>query len=465
MDADAARDALLAAFGPARCELEPASEHYTAYGGIVGGKPLALLRPRTVEDVVAMVRHCAAARIGMVPQGGLTGLAAGAVPTAAQAGRVVIIAMGGLDQLRAIDAVGRTATVDAGCTLDAVEVAVAAHGLTFPLRLGSSGSAEIGGIIASNAGGIQAWRHGSARKLVLGLEAVLADGSVWSSLRGVRKAAVGPDIGGLFIGSEGILGIITGAVLVLATPASSSVTALLALADPDAAAPIFRLCADGGELEAFELMSRNGLGLLAAAEPELAPAMLLDHPWTVLAEWSASDDGLGARVEVLLGQALGTGLAADGLLARHERDRARFWQIRGRHGAACRRLGQPVQHDVAVPLAALGSFLEAATALAARLAPDWLPVPIAHVGDGNVHFDLVPAATGAADLPPQGELSAALHDLAGQMGGVFSAEHGIGASKLAELRRLTPPGNYAAMRAVKTALDPLGLMNPLKVLA
>ncbi|MEZ5904637.1 MAG: FAD-binding oxidoreductase [Geminicoccaceae bacterium] len=464
MDA-AARDALLAAFGPARCELEPAVEHYTAYGGSVGGRPLALLRPRSPEDVVAMVRHCAAARIGMVPQGGRTGLAAGAVPTAAQADRVVVIAMGGLDRVREIDPVGRTATVDAGCTLDAVEAAVTAHGLTFPLRLGSSGSAEIGGIIASNAGGIQAWRHGSARQLVLGIEAVLADGSLWSSLRAVRKASLGPDIGGLFIGSEGILGIVTGAVLALATPAAGSRTTLLALADADAAAPLFRLCAAGGELEAFELLSRNGLGLLAAAEPELAPAMLLDQPWTVLAEWSASDDGLGERVEAILARALDAGLAADGLLARHERDRSRFWQIRGRHGAACRRRGRPVQHDVAVPLAALGSFLDAATALARRLAPDWLPVPIAHVGDGNIHFDLVPAGTGAADHAAVGELSAALHDLAHEAGGVFSAEHGIGATKVAELRRLTPPGNYAAMRAVKAALDPLGLMNPLKVLA
>lgn len=464
MDA-AARSALLAAFGPAGCELEPAAEHYTAYGGSVGGKPLALLRPRSVEDVVAMVRHCAVARIGMVPQGGLTGLAGGAVPTAAQIGRVVVIVMGGLDRVREIDPVGRTATVDAGCTLDAVEAAVAAHGLTFPLRLGSSGSAEIGGIIASNAGGIQAWRHGSARQLVLGLEAVLADGSLWSSLRGVRKAAVGPDIGGLFIGSEGILGIITGAVLSLATPATDSVTALLAISDADHAAPVFRLCSAGGELETFELMSRDGLGLLAAAEPALAPAMVLDHPWTVLAEWSASDDGLGERVEVLLGKALGSGLAADGLLARHERDRDRFWQVRGRHGAACRRRGQPVQHDVAVPLADLGAFLEAATALAARLAPDWLSVPIAHVGDGNIHFDLVPAQTGSADHREVGDLSVALHDLAGQMGGVFSAEHGIGAVKVAELQRLTPPGNYAPMRAVKAALDPHGLMNPLKVLA
>ncbi len=465
MDAAAARDTLLAAFGSARCELEPAVEHYTAYGGVPGGRPLALLRPRSVEDVQAMVRHCAAAGIGIVPQGGLTGLAGGAVPTTAQAGKVVVIAMGGLDRVREIDPVGRTATVDAGCTLDAVEAAAAAHGLTFPLRLGSSGSAEIGGIIATNAGGIQAWRHGSARQLALGIEAVLADGSLWSSLRPVRKAAMGPDIGGLFIGSEGILGIVTGAVLALAEPASGTRTALLALKDVGAAAALFRLCAAGGELEAFELMSRNGLGLLAAAEPDLPPAMLLDHPWTVLAEWSASDDGLGERVEVLLAKALDEGLAADGLMARHQRDRDRFWQIRGRHGAACRRRGRPVQHDVAVPLAALGSFLEAATALARRLAPDWLPVPIAHVGDGNIHFDLVPATAGATDLPPPGELTPALHDLASGMGGIFSAEHGIGASKVAELRRLNPPGNHAAMQAVKAALDPRGLMNPLKVLA
>jgi len=394
-----------------------------------------------------------AARLPMVPQGGRTGLAGGAVPLVPGS---VVISLTRMDGLREIDAVGRTATVDAGCTVEQLDAAAGAQGLTFPFRIGSGGSAQIGGVVSTNAGGIRAWRHGGARQLVIGIEAVLPDGTVWSSLRGVRKASMGPDLGQLLIGAEGTLGIVTGATVELRRQEETGPTAFVAVRTVEDAVALFSALEAGGGLDACELISQAGMSRLAGM-PGAPPLPLgMDHPWYVLVEWAGTTtDGAG-----LLEPA--EALIVDGVMAASEQQRNDLWRIREMHGAACRRAGHPRQHDVAVPRSAIAAFMAEATNVARQRAPAWQPVPIAHIGDGNVHFDLVPRDAGSSPAFDC-ELSASIHDLAHRCGGVFSAEHGIGAARANELHRLMPPGNAQALAAIKQALDPHGLMNPGKV--
>ncbi len=443
--------------------IDPA--RHTPWGGPAGPAPLALLEPRNVDEVVRIVRFAGERRIALVPQGGLTGLAGGATPS--RAGAEIAVSLRRMARIRELDPENASIVVEAGATLDAVDQAAARHGLGFPLRIGSSGSAQIGGALSTNAGGLRSWRRGGMRKLTLGIEAVLPDGSIWSSLRGVRKGNTGIDVGSLLIGAEGVLGFITAAALELDRRATARETAFFALPDVPRAIALFRRLAANETLEVFELISREGLTHLATAEAALR-APFPDLPaWGVLAEWNARGDPgeLRAQVEADLEMASAVDAFDDAILASSERERDGLWALRERHGAACRRFGKPIQHDIAVPVSRIDEFISIATELAHIHAPGLPQVPICHVGDGNVHFDVL-APLHAPDPDPKSlaALRAAIHDLAQRLGGVFSAEHGIGIARRDELRRISSPENHAAMRAIKALLDPHGMMNPGKVL-
>lgn len=449
-------DLLLAEFGD---ELRQSSS------GSASSDNVFTLAPRAPAEVATVVRRCLALGIAMVPQGGGTGLAGGAELTKGDRRATVAISLARLNRIRDVDPLNRTVVVDGGTTLESVDAAVADAGLTFPLKIGSGGSAQIGGAIATCAGGIRSWRYGTMRSLTLGIEAVLANGDVWSDLRSVGKVTAGLNLSQLLIGSEGTLGIVTGAVLRLAPRPNARATAFLAVDDLDAAIRLFRLFESAGGLDVFELLSARGLGFYAAANAERRLPASLGHPWHILAEWTGDDvAALSGHVESLLALEMDTTIS-DGVLAQSERQRADFWHVREAHGAACRQAGTPVQHDIAVPVSAIPLFMAEAQAMVRKRLDEAAIVPVCHVGDGNIHFDILRPFN--ADQTWDRRMKDAtrdIHDLAMRLHGTFSAEHGIGAMKRDELRRLTPDGSYAAMKAVKTALDPKGLMNPGKVL-
>jgi len=366
--------------------------------------------------------------------------------------------------LRAVDADNNTLTAEAGCTLAQVQDAAAGVGRLFPLSLASEGSCQIGGNLATNAGGVAVLRYGPMRELTLGLEAVLPDGSVLESLSGLRKNNTGYDLKQLLIGAEGTLGIITAATLKLFPAPEATATALVEVASPaDALALLHALQARFGDrLTAFELMSGLCLQLLARHLPDARPPFT--PPWCVLLELNDGGD------EAVLNQALAETLCtlrpqADAVLARHARERAQLWALREQISEAQKRDGPSIKHDIAVPLSQLARFIERADAALQQAFPGCRVVCFGHVGDGNLHYNVSFTRPGNVDLfDDEPAVNTLVYDLVYAHGGTLSAEHGIGQLKRDWLRRYLPPANLAAMRAVKQALDPLGLMNPGKVL-
>lgn len=460
---DEVKEALQALF-PGTCRAPPSVSTWQRWDGTAAPEPLVQLEPHSVAELQAMVRACNRLELAMIPQGGGTGLAGGGWMTGAENAPVAAISVARLNAVLGIDTVSRTITVGAGMTIDAVDTAAAAHELMFPLKIGSGGSAQVGGAVSTNAGGLRSWRYGNMRELVFGVEAVLADGNLWSGLRSVRKAVAGLDLSPLIVGSEGILGIVTAATLRLEPAAKAHATAFLALPDAEVAGELFARFKETQQLEVIELISGTGLSLLAQAEPGVRLPVDIAHPWYLLAEWAGPDESVLAHVPAILERAMGDGLVLDGALAKSEAERAAFWAIRERHGKACRRIGEPVQHDVCVPVSAVPVFLEKAGEVLDQVLPGVTAVPILHLGDGNIHFDLLRPAGDRRDLNGLAVLTRTLHDLAVDLGGSFSAEHGIGTVRRNELARIVPAESLMAMKAVKAALDPKGLMNPGKVL-
>jgi FAD/FMN-containing dehydrogenase len=343
-----------------------------------------------------------------------------------------------------------------------VEAAAEAAGLRFPLSLGAKGSATVGGLVSTNAGGVQVLRHGTMRQLVLGVEAVLPDGTLLDQLGALAKDNSGYDIKQLLIGGEGTLGVVTAASLKLAPPLAAVAVGWAGVADPAAALALLGRMrhALGDRVESFELVGAAALDLvlrLLGRQPPLAGS----HPFHLLFEVEADDAAVGAA----LAAALADGIVADATLAAGAAQAARLWQLREEIPEAERREGHSVKNDVAVPVGALPAFVAEALAMTERHFPGARPLVFGHVGDGNLHFNLRPPA--GADPGwlgrHQDAARARLHDLVAAHGGSISAEHGIGTLKAAELRRLGDPGKLAAMRAVKRALDPAGIMNPGKL--
>jgi len=431
------------------------------------GRALALVAPADREQLQAVVRLAAANRVPLVPQGGNTSMVGGATPD--ESGTALIVSLRRMNCIRAIDAAAMTATVDAGVILADLHLAAADHGLRFPLSLGARGSATIGGLISTNAGGTQVLRFGTMRALVLGLEAVLPDGTLIDRLVPLKKDNRGYDILSLLIGGEGTLGIVTGATLKLVPAIVDRAVGWIGVASPHAALALLRTFerATGEAIESFEIIPADSLDLVLRHIPGTRAPLAGRHAWHVLVEAVGPAPGsAAAMLETLLSAALDRGDAGDAVIAANEGQAEAFWHLRDSISEAERAAGSAVQHDISVPVAAMPDFMIAAAAAMERRFAGVTASAFGHLGDGNVHFhvrapDHADPAWRDRDGPA---ISRAVHDLVVAAGGSISAEHGIGQMKRDELARLEPPARIAAMRAIKAALDPLGIMNPGKLI-
>jgi len=430
------------------------------------GRARAVVRPGTTAEVASVVRCCAEHRAPLVPQGGNTSLCGGATPHAD--GREIVLSLGRLTRVRAVDTANATLTVEAGVPLARVQQAAEEAGLFFPLSLAAEGSCTIGGNLSTNAGGTAVLRFGNARDLVIGLEVVLADGRVWQGLKGLRKDNTGYDLKQLFIGSEGTLGIITAAVLKLFPKARVSATAFAALGDVEAAVALLAELkqALGDRLTGFELISRQCVDLTRAAFTAFADP-LPRHPWYALiqADDPAEASPLAAQLEAALAAAVESGTARDATIAQSAAQADALWALREHIPEAQRREGHNIKHDISLPVSRIPGFLrEAETRLDAAL-PGVRYVTFGHLGDGNLHYNLSPPAGVALEVfrRETARLNRIVYDLVTEMGGSFSAEHGIGQLKRDELTRYKAEVEIDLMRRIKRALDPGGLLNPGKV--
>ncbi|MGE0735394.1 MAG: FAD-binding oxidoreductase [Alphaproteobacteria bacterium] len=440
--------------------------------GLYRGAAALVLRPASTPEVAELVRICAAHGVAVVPQGGRTGLVGGGVPD--ETGRAVVLSLGRMNRVRAIDPFNDTITVDAGCVLADIQKAAAEAGRLFPLSLAAEGSCQIGGNLATNAGGTNVLRYGNAREQVLGLEVVLADGRVWDGLRGLRKDNTGYDLRDLFVGSEGTLGVITGAVLKLFPRPEMLHTALAAIRDPTAAIELLaRLRAStGGAVTAFELMSRLSIEMVLRHVPGTADPLARPYEQYLLIELSEPRAGMGFRaaLEDTLGGGAEDGLVLDAVLAASVAQARQLWRLRETINEAQKPEGGSIKHDVAVPVSRVPEFLERATAAVEAALPAVRIVAFGHVGDGNIHFNLSQplsdnmAAERADFLAQWALINRLVHDIVVSMGGSISAEHGIGRLKRDELAHYKAPVELDVMRRIKAALDPRGIMNPGKIL-
>ncbi len=459
----AALDAVRAAAGDA-WSTDPTvlAPHLVDWRGRVHGAAAMIVWPRTTAAVAAIVRAAAAGRVPLVPQGGNTGLAGGATPS--PRGDAVIVSLARMDAIGAVDLAGQTVTVGSGAVLANVHAAATAAGMVFPLDLAAKGSATIGGLVATNAGGVQVLRHGTMRAQVAGLEAVLPSGAVLDQLSPLVKDTAGYDIKQLLIGAEGTLGIVTRVSLRLAPAPRERVVAWVGLASPDAALALLgRLRGEIGEVESFELIPLAGVELVAAHG--LRPPLERPAPWQVLIELtSLRPAGLAEALAAVLADAP----LVDGVVAQSAAQAAALWRIRETLPEAERRDGVAVKHDLAVPVPALPAFVAATTPAVEVGFPGSRVLAFGHLGDGNLHYNVrAPAGadSGAWVAAHGAAVTGFVNDRVIAAGGTIAAEHGIGSVKAAELARVGDPARLAAMRAVKAALDPLGIMNPGKVLA
>jgi FAD/FMN-containing dehydrogenase len=430
------------------------------------GAARAVVQPANTPEVAAVVRACAEAGVAIVPQGGNTGMCGGATPDAG--GNEVVLSLARMRAIRAVDRANATITAEAGAVLADVQRVAQAEGLLFPLSLASEGSCTIGGNLSTNAGGTAVLRYGNARELVLGVEAVLADGSVWNGLRGLRKDNTGYDLKQLFIGSEGTLGIVTAAVLKLFASPRSRVTALVAMADIGRTVELLRTVqqALGDRLTGFELISGFALHLSQkhhAGSPDPLPG----HPWYALLQVDDSADvALAGTVETAHASAAERNIVTDATIAQSQEQAARLWALRENISEAQRREGQNIKHDISLPISAIAQFAGATQTAIASAFPGARVVVFGHLGDGNLHYNV--AAPEGCDAPeflantPQ--VNRIVHDRVVAAGGSISAEHGIGQLKRDELAHYKSPIELALMRRIKAALDPQGLLNPGKVL-
>ncbi|MDP5241414.1 FAD-binding oxidoreductase [Uliginosibacterium sp. 31-16] len=432
------------------------------------GRALCVVRPGSTEEVSAVVRACAEAGVAMVPQGGNTGLVGGGVPH--ECCDEVVISLQRLQQIRAIDPGNDTITVEAGCTLAAVQATAEEHSRLFPLSLASEGTCQIGGNLASNAGGVQVLRYGNARELTLGLEVVLPNGDVWNGLRGLRKDNTGYDLKQLFIGSEGTLGIITAAVLKLFPLPTQRAVAWVGLPEADAAISLLALLRQGAgsRVTAFEIVCSVAHELVLQKFPDARRPLRGSAPWYALIELTDSGDGAGLNVllEAIMERAFEASLISDAVLASSEAQAQALWMLRENISEAQKKDGVSIKHDVSVPVSLIPEFLRRSDAALQERFPGVRIVAFGHAGDGNLHYNpsMPEALANAAFVARTPEVNRIVHDIVASLGGSISAEHGLGQLKREEIKRYKSPVELEMMRSVKQAFDPAGLMNPGKLL-
>ncbi len=472
IDPEALRAQLGRLIGADRLLLQPSdvAPYLVDHRALYRGRTWAVALPRSVEEVARIVAWCNEQRVGLVPQGGNTGYCGGATPD--ESGRQLLLSLRHLNRIRALDAANFSMTAEAGCVLASVQQAADGIERFFPLSLGSEGSCQIGGNLATNAGGLNVVRYGMTRELVLGIEAVLPDGRVFDGLKSLRKDNTGYDLKSLLIGSEGTLGVITAATLKLWPQLRSSATALIGIAAPaDAIALLGLLRAAAGErLSSFELLPRIALELTMRHVDGVTDPLGTPYPWYLLCELTATaPEPLSELLQQTLAGAAERSLLLDAAFAGSERERAALWRLRESVPEAQRRSGASLKHDISIPVAQLPRFIDEASAWVGRHVADGVLVCYGHAGDGNLHFnvnhlDSADAAARRAFLAREPVIRRAIHDLVASYHGSISAEHGIGRLKREELQRYASPVGLDAMRAIKRALDPNGIMNPGKLL-
>ncbi|SCW89831.1 FAD/FMN-containing dehydrogenase [Sphingobium faniae] len=435
------------------------------------GAAAAILAPASTQEVAATVALASDLRVPLVPQGGNTSMVGGATPPAD--GSALILSLRRMNRIRSLSPDDNLAICEAGVILSDLHEAAEAVGRRFPLSLGAKGSATIGGLISTNAGGTQVLRHGTMRALVEGMEAVLPDGSIFEGLDALKKDNRGYDIKQLLIGAEGTLGIVTAAALRLVPAIAARAVGWVGVRSPADALALLRLAEArlGDSVEGFEIIADDGLGHVLSHIPAARCPIATRTPWHVLIEVDHADmsePGPMERLEGALAQAFERGIAVDATIAANDAQADAFWRIREAVSAAERAQGPALQYDISVPVARMPAFMVETASAAERAFPGTTASSFGHLGDGNVHFH-VRAPSGTADglawIAKEGQaISAFVHDAVVAAGGSISAEHGIGQMKRAELGRLASPARIAAMRAIKTAFDPKGIMNPDKLI-
>ena len=445
-------------------EVEP---WLTDWRGRFHGKALAILAPATTAEVAAMVDLAAQYHVPLVPQGGNTGMVGGATPP--PDGSALILSLRRMSRLRSINAAANAAVVDAGMILADLHSQAAEVGRRFPLTLGSRGSCTIGGLIATNAGGTQVLKFGTMRALVAGVEAVLPDGSIHDGLTALKKDNRGYNLDQLLFGSEGTLGIITAAALKLVPAIAARAVVWVGVADPQAALDLLRrLQGQCDMVEGFEIVPAASLELVLQHIPGTRNPLIGEHRWHLLIEATSADAAKPptAELERMLGEALEQGRIEDAAMASSEAQAEAFWRIRDSISEAERATGGSIAHDISVPVDDMPRFMVAAAVVLKQAFPGVEASAFGHLGDGNVHFHVRAGKDAPADwYERQGpSITHMVDDLVTAAGGSISAEHGIGQMKLDELERLAPPGRIAALKAIKHALDPQGLMNPGKLI-
>ena len=444
-------------------EIEP---WVTDWRGRVHGAAPAILAPVSADEVAEIVRLAAEHRVPLVPQGGNTGMAAGATPPAD--GSAILLSMRRMNRIRSVSAENRLVVAEAGVVLATLHDAAHEVGMRFPLTLGARGSCTIGGLTSTNAGGTQVLKFGTMRSLVAGVEAVLPDGSVHSGLSGLKKDNRGYSLDQLLIGAEGTLGVITAVALRLVPAIAARAVAWAGVESPMRALEMLRfLEARTASIEGFELVPQDSLELVLKYIPDTRAPLSGEHRWHVLIEATAVDSAtdITAELQRLLEAALQQGIISDAVLAASEGPAEAFWKLRDSISEAERAEGQTLAHDISVPVADMPRFIIDAAAKVERAFPGVVATGFGHLGDGNIHFHVRAGSHAAADwYDAEGEkITRMVDDLVTAAGGSISAEHGIGQLKRAEFARLAPPGRIHALRAIKHALDPLGIMNPGKL--
>ncbi|MBT8078940.1 MAG: FAD-binding oxidoreductase [Gammaproteobacteria bacterium] len=438
--------------------------HLSEWRGLWAGKTPLMLVPSSVEEVARAVAHCAAAKIGIVPQGGNTGLCGAAIPD--NSGSQVLLSLSRLNRIRSVDPDNFSMCVEAGCVLADLQSAAEDAGRYFPLSLAAEGSCQIGGNISTNAGGVNVLRYGTAREQVLGLEVVLADGTVWNGLRALRKDTAGYDMKQLFIGAEGTLGIITAAVLRLYPPPRDMRSLWAAVASPRHAVQFLSFMRDtlGDNLHAFELLSDRSVRFVRRHVGGTRLPGSDDSAWYVLADVVSWDQG--DAMERALSAAVERGIVNDVVLAKNQQEADSFWRLRHSVSTAQKAEGESLKHDISVPLDKIPDFIDRAGDAVRKLIPGARIVAFGHVGDGNVHYNVSQPAhvDGGQFAARRPEVATLIYDIVVSLGGSISAEHGIGVLKRQDLKRYRSAAELGLMRSIREALDPDHILNPGKVL-
>ena len=441
----------------------------TDWRGKYLGRAAAMLSPATTEEVAAIVRLCGEAHVALVPQGGNSGMVGGATPDAS--GGQLLLSLRRMNRIRHIDDAAKLAVAEAGVVLQNFHEAALARSLRFPLTLGGKGSATIGGLVSTNAGGTQVLRHGTMRALVAGVEAVLPDGSIFGGLAPLKKDNRGYDLRHLFCGAEGTLGIVTAACMHLVPAAAARRTAWIGIDSPETALRLLRRldAAIGRELEGFELIPHDCLDAVLRHIPQTRAPLAAAQPWYVLAELAGeSDQALGDALEQQLASALDAGLIRDVVIAKSDRESEDFWRLRDSISEAERAEGPALQHDISVPIDLMPAFIAENPHRLDSAFPGARALSFGHLGDGNVHHHVQPpvGCDGAAWIGEHGAaVSRLVYSHVLELGGSISAEHGIGQMKRDVLAELDSPARLAALRGVKAGLDPAGILNPGKLIA